>query len=67
MKKRSVRIAGHATSVFLEEEFWTALKKIAKAHNTSINALIADIDEKRPPGTNLSSAIRVSILNSLTQ
>ena len=61
MKKRSVRIAGHPTSVSLEKEFWEALKEIAEAQGTSINDLIGQIDAQR--GTNnLSSAIRVFIL-----
>jgi len=61
--KRSVRIAGHPTSVSLEPEFWDALKEIAKARGLSINELVAEIDAGR--GTNLSSALRVYVLNSV--
>ncbi len=60
MKKRSVNIAGHATSVTLEEEFWAALKDIANARGLSLNALITQIDENSEG--NLSSAIRVYVL-----
>lgn len=64
MKKRSVTIAGHATSITLEEEFWAELKRIAKQEHKSINALITDIDQARE-NANLSSAIRVYILKKL--
>jgi predicted DNA-binding ribbon-helix-helix protein len=40
MKKRSVKISGHLTSVSLEEEFWRELKTLAKAEKLSLNALI---------------------------
>lgn len=68
MKKRSVKILGHATSISLEEEFWTALKTEAETLGISINALIARIDEQRPKtgqADNLSSAIRLYILQQL--
>lgn len=63
MKKRSVLIAGHPTSVSLEEEFWDALKAEAAARGVSVNALIEEIDAGRTG--NLSSAIRVFILTEL--
>lgn len=62
MEKRSLKIAGHATSVSLEPEFWQALEDIAKKRNISLPALIAEIDKTKSAG-NLSSAIRVYILN----
>ena len=62
--KRSVAIAGHRTSVSLEEEFWDELKRIATEREISINGLIAEIDAKRAR-TNLSSAIRLEILADL--
>lgn len=62
--KRSVTIAGHATSVTLEPEFWTTLKDIANAQDKSINVLISEIDEAKSID-NLSSAIRVYILKKL--
>ena len=63
MKKRSVLIAGHPTSVSLEEEFWDALKAEAAARGVSVNALIEEIDSGR--AGNLSSAIRVFLLTAL--
>ena len=61
--KRSVTIAGHTTSISLEEPFWKALRDIAKAEGRSLAALITDIDERR--GTNLSSALRLYVLENL--
>jgi predicted DNA-binding ribbon-helix-helix protein len=65
MKKRSVSIKGHSTSLSLEDEFWDALKYIAKSENKSIAALIAEIDASRQIANNLSSAIRVFIFKRL--
>lgn len=61
--KRSITIAGHTTSVSIEEPFWEALKAIAAKEKRSLAALITDIDERR--GTNLSSALRLYVLASL--
>lgn len=63
MKKRSVLIAGHPTSVSLEEEFWEALKAAAAARGVPVSGLIEAIDAGR--AGNLSSAIRVYILADL--
>lgn len=63
--KRSVTIAGHATSVTLEQPFWDHLQSLAKKQGVTMNALITLIDEKR--GTNLSSAIRLYVLHSLAR
>ena len=60
--KRSVRIAGHATSVSLEPEFWQALDEISHRQGVSVSALVAAIDAER--SGNLSSALRVFILQS---
>lgn len=65
MKKRSITIAGHATSISLEEEFWTELKRIGKARGLSLNRLVTLIDEQKQPGINLSSAIRLYVLADL--
>ncbi len=65
MKKISVSLSGHQTSISLEEEFINALKEIAANRNKSIAGIISDIDSNRPPKTNLSSAIRVWILTNL--
>jgi len=62
MAKRSITIAGHRTSVSIEAPFWQALGEIAEARCMSFAALIAEIDRDRPQGTNLSSAIRLSVL-----
>jgi predicted DNA-binding ribbon-helix-helix protein len=64
LKKRSVKIAGHLTSVSLEEPFWDALKNIATVEDLSLNALIEKIDKAR--SENLSSALRLYVLKSLT-
>lgn len=63
IKKRSVDIAGHRTSVSIEAPFWDALNEIAARQKISINALIAKIDSTREG--NLSSAIRVFVLQEL--
>jgi predicted DNA-binding ribbon-helix-helix protein len=60
--KRSIMIAGHATSISLEPVFWDALKAAAAAEGLPVSALVARIDAERvgqgdPP--NLASAIRV--------
>lgn len=59
-----MNIAGHATSVSLEPEFWAQLEVMARRMNLSLNALVTEIDAAKT-GQNLSSAIRVHILNSL--
>jgi predicted DNA-binding ribbon-helix-helix protein len=59
--KRSVRVAGHATSISLEPAFWDALREIAARRRLSVNALVATIDAER--GGNLSSAIRLFVLD----
>ena len=60
LRKRSVTIAGHATSLSLEEEFWRDLQAIARRRNLSLNALVSSIDAAR--AGNLSSALRVFVL-----
>jgi predicted DNA-binding ribbon-helix-helix protein len=61
IRKRSVRVAGHPTSVSVEEAFWRALKEIAARRGVSLNDLITEIDRRR--AGNLSSAIRVFVLD----
>jgi len=61
LKKRSITLAGHKTSLALEVEFWQALEKIAADKKLSLPALIAQIDQQRK-SNNLSSAIRVFVL-----
>ena len=65
MLKKSIIIAGrHNTSISIEEEFWEELTLIATEENISVNQLITKIDSSRS-NTNLSSAIRVYILNHI--
>lgn len=63
MRKHSVLLDGHQTSVTLEDAFWDALVAIAKARGASVNKLVTEIDHART--TNLSSALRVFVLNEL--
>jgi predicted DNA-binding ribbon-helix-helix protein len=60
--KRSIVIAGHKTSVSLEDAFWTALKEIAGNRDLTMSELVASIDQDRRHG-NLSSAIRLFVLD----
>ncbi|MTI11486.1 aryl-sulfate sulfotransferase [Rhodospirillaceae bacterium RKSG073] len=60
MKKRSVVIAGHRTSISLENLFWEQLRVVATGQNKSVNNLITEIDKNR--SGNLSSAIRIFVL-----
>jgi predicted DNA-binding ribbon-helix-helix protein len=64
VQKRSVVVAGHATSVSLEPEFWDALKAIAASRGQSLGQLIGEVDAGRQG--NLSSALRVFVLKTLT-
>jgi predicted DNA-binding ribbon-helix-helix protein len=60
--KRSIVIAGHKTSVSLEDAFWRGLKEIAVSRNMTLSDLVATIDSGRAHG-NLSSAIRLFVLD----
>lgn len=60
-RKRSVNIAGHATSLSLEEEFWRDLHEVARRRGQSLSALIGSVDAGR--NGNLSSALRVFVLD----
>jgi predicted DNA-binding ribbon-helix-helix protein len=59
--KRSILLAGHKTSVSLEEQFWNALKEIAREKGMSVSALVLRVDSAREIG-NLSSALRTFVL-----
>lgn len=63
VRKRSVVIAGHRTSVSMEQAFWDALKHIAASEGRSLGALIEEVDRDR--AGNLSSALRVYVLRRL--
>jgi len=60
--KRSIVIAGHKTSVSLEDAFWKGLKEIADDRNMTLSDMVANIDSQRRHG-NLSSAIRLFVLD----
>ena len=60
IKKRSVVISGHRTSISLENVFWESLRVIASANGQSVNQLVTEIDRQRTG--NLSSAIRTYVL-----
>jgi predicted DNA-binding ribbon-helix-helix protein len=62
LKKHSLDVAGHRTSVTLEDEFWNALRTLAKTQGKTLNNLVAEIDAARDG--NLSSAIRVYVLKA---
>ena len=62
--KRSVVIGGHKTSVSLEEPFWNAVREIAGHQEMTVSSLLRQIDLERR-SANLSSAIRVFVLESL--
>lgn len=60
--KRSIAIGGHKTSVTLEEAFWNGLREIASDRHLTLSDLVTAIDAERP-GANLSSAIRLFVLD----
>lgn len=66
MRKRSITIHGHQTSISLEDEFWDELAAIARSRKLSLNALVTEIDETRDAQKkstgNLSSTLRVYVL-----
>ncbi|MBT3237736.1 MAG: ribbon-helix-helix domain-containing protein [Rhodospirillaceae bacterium] len=65
MRKHSLLIAGHQTSVTVEDAFWDAFKDIARARSMTLNSLATEIDTARGDATgNLSSAIRVHVLKN---
>ena len=63
LRKRSVLVAGHRTSVSLEDAFWEVLKELADRRGLSLNQLVAEVDEGRLG--NLSSALRVYALREI--
>jgi len=63
VEKRSVTIRGHRTSYSLEKPFYDDLVAIAAARKLTLAALVAEIDETRPRDANLSSALRLHVLD----
>lgn len=64
MRKRSVTINGHRTSISLEDAFWRELKSMSVARRTSLQRLVEEINSHRGP-VNLSSTLRVFVLTEL--
>ena len=62
MKKRSIVVAGHKTSIALEDAFWDSLKEIAKLRGETVYGLVSSIDANRN-SANLSSVVRLFVLN----
>jgi predicted DNA-binding ribbon-helix-helix protein len=63
LMKRSFRLAGHATSVALEAEFWAELEALAQENGQSLAALVVSVDEARADqGLPLASALRLAAL-----
>ena len=60
--KRSIVVAGHKTSVSLEEAFWNGMKEISGLRDITLSELVGEIDSNRQQG-NLSSAIRLFVLD----
>jgi len=65
IRKHSATLHGHRTSFTLEDEFWAELKTIAQTRQQSVASLIAEIDDSRDAESNLSSALRVHVLQHL--
>ena len=65
MKKISVSLSGHQTSITLEPEFIDALHTLAMRAGRPVAQIINEIDATRAPDTNLSSAVRIWVLNQM--
>lgn len=65
MRKRSVTIDGHRTSITLEDAFWAELSALARHRGLSLGALVAEVDRQKGTPGNLSSALRVHVLEAL--
>ncbi|MCV9960976.1 ribbon-helix-helix domain-containing protein [Pararhizobium sp. BT-229] len=63
IRKHSATLHGHRTSFSLEEPFWQELKSISESRQMALAQLIAEIDDGRSTDSNLSSALRVYVLN----
>lgn len=65
VRKRSVSIRGHRTSFSLEDAFYRELERIAAARSQPVAALVAEVDAERDRATNLSSALRLFVLDDM--
>lgn len=63
--KRSVAIRGHRTSYSLEQPFHDELARIARERGMALAGLVCEVDQSRPRGTNLSSALRLYVLEQV--
>jgi predicted DNA-binding ribbon-helix-helix protein len=63
VKKRSISLSGHRTSYSIEDEFFTGLLEIAHKRSIPLARLVAEIDDERGVRSNLSSALRITVLN----
>lgn len=59
LRKRSLILSGHDTSVALEPEFWRVLEDMARQHQQPLPVLVAQMDTERPPFQSLASFLRV--------
>ncbi|CAN7492908.1 ribbon-helix-helix domain-containing protein [Rhizobium sp. LjRoot30] len=67
IRKHSATLHGHRTSFSLEDAFWDELNAIAAQKNMPLAALLREIDDSRSPDSNLSSALRVFVLDWVRQ
>ena len=65
MRKRSITIDGHGTSIALEDAFWDELAAIARDRGLSLAGLIAEVDHAKGATGNLASALRLHVLQAL--
>lgn len=65
VRKRSVAIRGHRTSFSLEDAFFAEIERIAAEHALTVAQLVAEVDETRSREVNLSSALRLRVLDEL--
>ncbi|MBB4953262.1 putative DNA-binding ribbon-helix-helix protein [Agrobacterium vitis] len=65
IRKHSISLRGHRTSFSLEDAFWQEIRVIAEHRSMAVAALIAEIDDHRPADCNLSSALRLYVLDWL--
>lgn len=61
--KRSLSIRGHRTSISLEDAFWTLLREMAECRRLPLARLVGEIDAERNPEQNLSSSLRLAVLD----
>jgi predicted DNA-binding ribbon-helix-helix protein len=63
--KRSVVVSGHKTSISVEDAFWSELKRLARRQSRTVSDLVHSINVGRDGGANLSSAVRVYVLEQV--